>query len=388
MPQTPTFLTRGFWLQSLQHVCLLISVLLFTFYLIQAHERADLQRLSESSEPGEDLRLRLDELTEHDRWLNESLSELNEIILDFNSTTSISQREQCQIAKVSMLYGEINELYERAMVTHQTHSSRQGYIQLVLRNQLAQGYWNKPYYLLALLLSEMSKEPWLRLKWLMWFDADSVILNPSFPVQVFLPPDDLSNVHFLVTKDEGGLNSGIFFVRVHEQSIEILMKSINYPEISPDIDLGFSFDQMALQLTFNESQYHQYIAYMPRPWFNAYAFEPNPGDLLVHFAGLWDRDTRLRLWLERIEGPGAAEWDIDLQQTDYGHRVDKFWKQFREMREFNATVNERYDRSLSPANAKMALENFADVTYYATDDAERMELAKLEVEDTLGLHAL
>lgn len=195
-------------------------------------------------------------------------------------------------------------------------------------------------------------------------------------------------MHFLVTKDGGGLNSGVFFVRVHEQSIRILTKSINYPEFKPDTDLGYSVDQMAMQLTFNESQFHRNVAYLPRPWFNAYVNEPEEGDLLVHFPGLVDREFHLTWWLEQVEGQEAVKWDVPLHKTDYDQRVGKFWKQFREMRELNATINEKYDLSLFPKNATTAVENFADVVYYATDDAERMELAKIVMEDALGTHGL
>nr|KAK5432361.1 hypothetical protein LTR18_011118 [Exophiala xenobiotica] len=384
----PTLLMRAFWLQPFHYGSLLGLVMLFIIYRIQTQERPDRQSVGDFSEHVQALMRPLHELTEHDYQLNERISELTNLVLDLKATKSVSPQELYQLAKVSMLYGDPNELYERAIITHEIHASQQGYTQLVLRNQIADGYWNKPYYLLALLISEMSKDPWSRLKWLMWFDADSVLLNPSFGVQVFLPPEDLSGVHFLVTKDDNGLNSGVFFVRVHEQSIRILTKSINYPEFKPDTNLGYSVDQMAMQLTFNESQFHQNIAYLPRPWFNANVNEPKEGDLLVHFPGLVDRDTHLKWWLEQVEGQEAVKWNVSLHQTDYDQRMGDFWKQFREMRELNATINEQYDLSLFPENATTAVENFADVVYYATDDAERMEQARIVLEDALGMHGL
>lgn len=121
-------------------------------------------------------------LTEHDHQLNERISKLTNLLLDLKATKSVSPQKLCQLGKVSMLYGDPNALYERAIITHELHASQQGYTQLVLRNQIAEGYWNKPYYLLALLINELSKEPLSRLKWLMYKSLEQQVLFVAYRI--------------------------------------------------------------------------------------------------------------------------------------------------------------------------------------------------------------
>ena len=73
-----------------------------------------------------------------------------------------------RITKASMLYGPRNVFYERALQTHRRHAQKWGYGMEVLQNEIAKGYWNKPSYLLALLIRELSKPVNERVEWLMY----------------------------------------------------------------------------------------------------------------------------------------------------------------------------------------------------------------------------
>lgn len=66
-----------------------------------------------------------------------------------------------------MLYGATNEFYERALQSHKNHSARHGNPMDILRNDVASGYWNKPSYILSVLVQELSKDPCERVQWLM-----------------------------------------------------------------------------------------------------------------------------------------------------------------------------------------------------------------------------
>jgi hypothetical protein len=72
-------------------------------------------------------------------------------------------RKDTGICKVSMLYGAANAIYDRAVRAHARH----GYPTQVLRHEIISGYWNKPSYLLAVLIMELAKLPEERLKWLL-----------------------------------------------------------------------------------------------------------------------------------------------------------------------------------------------------------------------------
>jgi uncharacterized membrane protein (DUF4010 family) len=70
------------------------------------------------------------------------------------------------IGKLSMLYGETNSLYERALAAHLPHNNNFGYSMYVLREKMLPGYWSKPAYILDQLLAEMALPEEKRLEWL------------------------------------------------------------------------------------------------------------------------------------------------------------------------------------------------------------------------------
>lgn len=72
-----------------------------------------------------------------------------------------------RVAKVSMLYGKENTIYERAIRSHRLHDEKFNYPFQVLREEVAGGYWNKPSYLLSLVVNELAKAAGERTEWLM-----------------------------------------------------------------------------------------------------------------------------------------------------------------------------------------------------------------------------
>lgn len=73
-----------------------------------------------------------------------------------------------RVAKVSMLYGETNHMYERALQSHERHGKLWGYPMHILRQDISVGFWNKPSYLLSLVISELTKPAGERKEWLMY----------------------------------------------------------------------------------------------------------------------------------------------------------------------------------------------------------------------------
>lgn len=68
-----------------------------------------------------------------------------------------------------MCYGEdINPLYERAVRTHKVHNERWNYPLHVLRHDVTGGFWNKPAYLMGIIVQELSKAPSERAEWIMY----------------------------------------------------------------------------------------------------------------------------------------------------------------------------------------------------------------------------
>lgn len=257
-------------------------------------------------------------------------------------------RSDASIAKVSMLYGPSNPLYERALATHDIHNQNFGYPFFVLREQMLASYWSKPAYILRLLLTELEKPASERLEWLVWVDGDVVIMNPNVPLEIFLPPPDgWDHVHAVVTNDHRGLNNGVFFLRVHEWSVWLMNSCLNTQIHDPSLDLEFA-DQSALQYWLNQERFRNNTIHVPQRWFNAYAgyrgastdlfadpmkpsykYKANSvkeGDLLVHHAGHKSlRAQRMLPWIEVAEQHPPA-WELPLNDTSYLGEIADFWE--------------------------------------------------------------
>jgi hypothetical protein len=162
-----------------------------------------------------------------------------------------------------------------------------------------------------------------------WVDADSAVLNPAVPLEIFLPPNDLSTIHLVATKDHKGLNTGIFFLRVHHWTINLLTETLAFPAYNPSIDLGIQVDQSAMERVLNGTKYRDNITYLPRTWINAYewahAYEGEKGNYLVHFPGLGEqRWPHMERWLDIIERT-PERWEVPVDQTGYLVDTEAFW---------------------------------------------------------------
>lgn len=84
------------------------------------------------------------------------------------------------IIKVSMLYGDSNPTYERALRNHEHHTKRWGDTMKVLRHPVIEGVWNKPAYLLSVVLQELEKPTSEQAKWLMFVLARELSLSHPY----------------------------------------------------------------------------------------------------------------------------------------------------------------------------------------------------------------
>jgi hypothetical protein len=101
-----------------------------------------------------------------------------------------------------------------AFETHLRHSEIHRYPIFVFDGPTVDGLWSKEAVLLAVLSHEMSEPEGDRPLWLMWFDADTLVINPWIAVENFFPTYDLDGINLVVTEDWNGLNNGVFLMRV------------------------------------------------------------------------------------------------------------------------------------------------------------------------------
>ncbi|KAL4991441.1 hypothetical protein BDW68DRAFT_151962 [Aspergillus falconensis] len=260
-----------------------------------------------------------------------------------NVSTSVSNQPRPTVGKVMMIYGN-NTVYERAVATHKEHCRRLGYPLFLLRRQVLDGVWNKLAYLISLIVQELEKPADERLEWLFWADSDTILMNPNMRIETFLPPPHLTDVHIVLSKDWNGMNAGVFPVRVHPWSIELLSAAIGYPFTSPDKDLYWA-EQSALVRLFEEHEYFsRSVVYVPLRWFNAYMRAPDgeslnkdspeelqvhPGDLLVHFPGTPKEhfNETLSPYLAIAEAH-RPDWELPVEETVYLVETVEFWKKY------------------------------------------------------------
>lgn len=246
-----------------------------------------------------------------------------------------------RVGKCTILFNG-NSFWERAIRTHEEHDRLHGYRLHVLRQQLLDDVWSKPAYILSLLLRELSKPESERLDWLFWVDADTVILNPYVPIETFLPPpgSEFEDVHLLYSNDWNGLNNGVFPVRVNQWAVKLFTAIVAFRHYKPDEQLVFR-DQSAMDMVMKEPQFVHNIVQAPQRWFNAYQGEHNEtlapfqirrGDLLVHFAGVPNREERMGYWLDRAE-QHLDDWEVPVKSTSYPQERKDFWDELRRERQ-------------------------------------------------------
>ena len=279
-----------------------------------------------------------------------------------------------------MLFGEEDdEVYQRCLDTHFEHGKRWGYQTHVLRQEIrTQRYFllNKPLSVLSYLLTEMSKTQDERVEWIVWFDADAVIMNINIPWSIFLPPSDsFSDIHIIGSNDGGGFNSGVILVRVCEWSVKVFTNSAALPEMRSDIEVRKDFvEQDAMQWVFRREDNNEHIVYAPQYWFNGYRGNTPPGvrdvqdgDMMSHFAGWGAAKAGMMTELfEKLER-SPQELQVPLKDTYYPAEIDAFWSRLR-------------DAKTAVQDAK------AFVNTSSSTSAKEIEKAYLELELDIRLH--
>lgn len=249
-----------------------------------------------------------------------------------------------KIRQVTMLFGgSPNKIDEQSLETHIEHGKRWGYPTHILRqNVIGSDDWHescfsKPSYLLSILISEMAKPEDERAEWLVWFDADTIIMNPNVPWAMFLPPvDSFPDVHLIGAKDWNSFNPGVFLIRVNGWSVKMLTQVYALKQILTDITFGDNADQDAMIWIMDRPGYREHVIYEPIEWFQGYQNprghfrDVQPGDLLVHFPGWKDKRFKyMDQYLDKLRTEKRA-WHIQWQDTSYPSGVNAYWSRLRD----------------------------------------------------------
>eukprot|EP00833_Pecoramyces_ruminatium_P002279 jgi/Orpsp1_1/1176311/evm.model.c7180000057141.1 len=128
--------------------------------------------------------------------------------------------------------------------------------------------------------------------WIFWVDSDVIVLNPNIKLETFLPDEKMNKIHLIAAYDYRGnpkyccgLNAGIFFIRVHEWSLNFLMRVISYPYFNIEKKI-FQSDQTSMNNVLIESNEYEHFIIVPPHWFNTKKFKE--GIFLYHIMGTLD----------------------------------------------------------------------------------------------------
>ncbi|KEY64702.1 hypothetical protein S7711_02901 [Stachybotrys chartarum IBT 7711] len=265
-----------------------------------------------------------------------------------------------RIATVTAHFGNPEDHYRNALQTHMVHSLVHGTELRVMCDSVVDDLWNKPAFILSLLLEEMLKPADKRLQWIMWADRDTIILDQCRPSASFLPSyfttpsgsaedgdvpeeDEGREKNLLVTEDWNGLNNGIFLLRVNLWAIELFTAVLALRYYRPDADLPFT-EQSAMEIIMKEDKFKEATLLVPQTWFNTYPkdeaegfvtrenedelqdYHARRGDFLVHFAGVGNKSGAINNWLGVLEDM-ADVWETGRVQRDATADIARFWEE-------------------------------------------------------------
>jgi len=136
--------------------------------------------------------------------------------------------------------------------------------------------------------------------WIFWADSDVILANPNIRIEAFLPNDKMSNVHFIGSDDVNGLNAGVFLIRVHPWSLNLIMRAMSYSYFNKKKGLKYA-DQSSLNNVLTESiEDDSHFIIVPQNWFNSYIGLNKDGDFLLHLAGHVNKDDEAKIFRYHI----------------------------------------------------------------------------------------
>ena len=188
--------------------------------------------------------------------------------------------------------------------------------------------------------------------WNSWFDADTIILNPTVPWTVFFPPPDFDEIHILATQDQNGFNAGMVMFRVHEWTVQALSEALALRQLRPEVHIDF-YDQGALKWVIEKKGYEEHVIYQPHSWWNSFGLEGKPyatDAFMLHFAGvdccgqLESKGTVMERWLDILENT-PEQYTEELEKTKFPKEVEDFWALARKAKKTIRKVDNAKDSS-------------------------------------------
>ncbi|KAF2469813.1 uncharacterized protein BDR25DRAFT_288241 [Lindgomyces ingoldianus] len=245
-----------------------------------------------------------------------------------------------RVAKATILYGQKNFVYEKALDSHAQHNKLHGYEMHILRHQITKDIWGKWLWLQSLVTNELRKSAEDRVDWIMYFEPSVVLLNSRVPLRVFLPPteDIFDDVTLILAKPDGkAISTSTFFIRVSESSLQILTRALSsflQPVLS---ESGVDPSDSILQVILKEHPYQEKALYQPAHWYNSVVTNNgfiSEDDLLVRFPiDLQGKRWKLMDDLLTSLPFNHLRFSKPIEDTRYATEPQRFWESVMEAKQ-------------------------------------------------------
>ncbi|KAF2268074.1 galactosyl transferase GMA12/MNN10 family protein [Lojkania enalia] len=306
----------------------------------------------------------------HNHGKSQCIPQINDTLVHHSASLHSTCRKvapfaerNTRMATVTANFGTKSH-YKQALQSHILHALIHGTDFHALCDPLIDDLWNKPYFILSLLMEEMAKPKNERLEWIFWVDGDSFIVDQCRPLSSFLPPEPSlpfashlpqaqgeseprkpeHEPNVIVSNDPSGFNDGVFFLRVNQWAVDLFTDILAFRHFKPEVELVFS-EQSAMDHVLQHPKFKDHVQLVPQHWFNAYPldgpkeyelrsdkeakemeeFKLRRGDFLVHFAGHNDKEGAMPDWAEYL-AVNPTPWGDGRVQRDVSGEVDKWWK--------------------------------------------------------------
>lgn len=281
-----------------------------------------------------------------------------------------------------------NALFEPALATHEAQNTVHGYGLRILQDRIGDSWTNQAAYLLSIIVNELEKPKKQRTEWLQWVQPDVIVLNPQIPLEIFLPPEpEFANVHFLATHDnQGELDNGVFFIRVHEWSAKMLLEVLSIPSDTPGLQRAARKDRFALSQIIRRDVFRDSVYYQPRHWYNSYALSANSsdyqhGNMQLHFHGTGgDKWSALANTLDLLSS-APQDFSLPLERTKYPAETDAYWNRIT----MALRVLKKADARLSEEGIQAKFQRLGYATNYEADKAKVLQEAIDGLRDAMGV---
>jgi hypothetical protein len=183
---------------------------------------------------------------------------------------------KAQFAVATLYTPEISDLGSRTSAILARYARRHGYQALVAAESLDA---SRPPAWSKLLLVEQFLANHPSCTWLMWIDADALIMDPRRRLEDMV--DD--NVDFVIAKDRSPLqiNTGVFLLRNCPAALDLLRRA--YAKVQYLWHPWW--EQPAVSEAIDECSGTLRTRIVSRRSFNSFFDEYEPGDFVIHFAG-------------------------------------------------------------------------------------------------------